>query len=177
MNKYTYIALALAPVAGMTVQASPEVTAQDTIKAALTQLATQLSGSQEKDLPTIVAELDSLLTSCTPGILQALEPLTAEQRSTVLSSIMQSEEINALTASAAPLAEGKAAATVMPAVAGEGDPMTLVTSLTPQTKMQMVDITANLLKIGIALGLDSPAILESFMGGSEEEEEAPACAE
>ena len=165
MNKYTYIALALAPVAGMTVQASPEVTAQDTIKAALTQLATQLSGSQEKDLPSIVAELDSLLASCTPGILQALEPLTAEQRSTVLSSIMQAEEINALAAAAAPLSEGKAAATVMPA------------SLTPQTKMQMVDITANLLKIGIALGLDSPAVLESFMGGSEEEEEAPACAE
>lgn len=169
MNKYTYIALALAPVACMTVQASPEVTAQDTIKAALTQLATQLSGSQEKDLPTIVAELDSLLASCTPGILQALEPLTAEQRSTVLSAIMQAEEINAFAAAAAPLAEGKAAATVMPAVAGEGDPMELVTSLATRTKIQIVDITANLLKIGLALGLDSPAILESFMGEAEEE--------
>ena len=171
MNKYTYIALALAPMACMTVQASPEVTAQDTIKAAVTQLSTQLSGAQDKDLPTIVSEIASVLSSCTPGILQALEPLTNEQRMTVVSSLMASEEMNALAMAAAPLAEGKAAAEVMPAVSGEGDPMALVATLSSKTKIETVDIVANLLKIGIALGLDSPELLESFMGSADEEGE------
>lgn len=170
MNKYTYIALALAPMACMTVQASPEVTAQDTIKAAVTQLSTQLSGAQDKDLPTIVSEIASVLSSCTPGILQSLEPLTNEQRMTVVSSLMASEEMNALAMAAAPLAEGKAAAEVMPAVSGEGDPMALVATLSSKTKIETVDIVANLLKIGIALGLDTPELLESFMGAGEEEE-------
>lgn len=171
MNKYTYIALALAPMACMTVQASPEVTAQDTIKSAITQLTTQLSGAQDKDLPTIVSEIASVLSSCTPGILQSLEPLTNEQRMTVVSSLMASEEMNALSMAAAPLAEGKAAAEVMPAVSGEGDPMALVATLSSKTKIETVDIVANLLKIGIALGLDSPAMLESFMGSADEEGE------
>ena len=171
MNKDTSIALALAPMACMTVQASPEVTAQDTIKAAVTQLSTQLSGAQDKDLPTIVSEIASILSSCTPGILQSLEPLTNEQRMTVVSSLMASEEMNALALAAAPLAEGKAAAEVMPAVSGEADPMALVSTLSSKTKIETVDIVANLLKIGIALGLDSPAMLESFMGSADEEGE------
>lgn len=175
MNKYTYIALALAPMACMTVQASPEVTAQDTIKAAVTQLSTQLSGAQDKDLPTIVSEIASVLSSCTPGILQSLEPLTNEQRMTVVSSLMASEEMNALAMAAAPLAEGKAAAEVMPAVSGEGDPMALVATLSSKTKIETVDIVANILKIGIALGLDSPELLQSFMGSGEEE--AAPCGE
>ena len=170
MNKYTYIALALAPMACMTVQASPEVTAQDTIKSAITQLSTQLSGAQDKDLATVVSEIASVLSSCTPGILQALEPLTNEQRMAVVSALMESEEMNALAMAAAPLAEGKAATEVMPAVSGEGDPMALVATLSSKTKIETVDIVANLLKIGIALGLDSPELLESFMGSEAEGE-------
>ena len=177
MNKYAYITLALAPMACMTVQASPEVTAQDTIKAAITQLTTQLSGAQDKDLATLVADLDAVLSSCTPGILQALEPLTAEQRMNVMAAISEAAEMGALAEAAAPLSEGKAAAVVMPAIAGEEDPMALVNTLSYKTKIQLIDITANLLKISIALGLDSPAILGSFTGEGEEEEVMPACAE
>ena len=97
---------------------------------------------------------------------------TAEEKA----AISEAAEMGALAEAAAPLSEGKAAAVVMPAIAGEEDPMALVNTLSYKTKIQLIDITANLLKISIALGLDSPAILGSFTGEGEEEV-MPACAE
>lgn len=174
MNKYTFFAMAMAPMVCMTVQANPEVAALDSIKAAIRNLTTVVSGAQDKDLPTLVADLDAVLSAAVPGILTQLEPLTDEQRLSVIQGLMQAEELGQLAEGAAPLAEGKAAATVMPAIAGEGDPVALSASLPFKTKTQLVDITANLLKLAIGLGVDSPAVQE-MLGGlfAEEEECAP----
>lgn len=168
MTKYTYMALALAPMVCMTVQATPEVTAQDTIKAALTQLASRLDGAQDKDLPTLISELDAQLAASTPAILQALEPLTNEQRLNVIQGLMAAEELNALVTAAAPLSEGKAATTIMPALSGEADPAELASALPFKTKLQVIDIAANLLKICIGLGIDSPQIHGMFMSSDDD---------
>lgn len=163
MTKYTYMALALAPMVCMTVQASPEVTAQDTIKAALTQLTARLDGAQDKDLPTLISELDAQLSASTPAIVQALEPLTNEQRLSVMQELMSAPELNALVAAAAPLSEGKAAAALMPTIIGEADPQELAATLPFKTKLQVIDIAANLLKICIGFGIDNPAVHGMFM--------------
>lgn len=173
MNRYTCFALALAPVVCMTAQATPEVAALDSIKAAMRDLTTLVSSSQEKDLPTLVADLDAVLSAAMPGILTQLEPLTDEQRLSVIQGLMQAEELGKLIEGAAPLAEGKAAATIMPAVAGEADPVALSASIPFKTKLQVVDITSNLLKLAIGLGIDSPAVqqmLGGLMGGGDEGE-------
>ncbi|MBR3902022.1 MAG: hypothetical protein IKJ29_00010 [Akkermansia sp.] len=172
MNRYTYFALALAPVVCMTAQATPEVAALDSLKAAVRDLTTLVSSSQEKDLPTLVADLDTLLATAMPGILTQLEPLTDEQRLSVIQGIMQSEELGKLAEAAAPLCESKAAAPLMPALSGEGDPVALSASLPFKTKVQVVDIAANVLKLAIGLGVDSPAVqgmLGEMMGGGEED--------
>lgn len=171
MNKHTLFAMAMAPMVCMTVQANPEVAALDSIKAAMRNLTTVMSTSQDKDLPTLVADLDAVLSAAVPGILTQLEPLTDEQRLSVLQGLMQAEELGQMMEGAAPLAEGKAAATVMPAIAGEADPVALSASLPFKTKTQVVDITANLLKLAIGLGIDSPAVQEMLGGlfGGEEE--------
>lgn len=180
MNKYTYFALAMAPVVCMTAQATPEVAALDSIKAAMSELTTLVSTSQDKDLPTLVADLDAVLAAAMPGILAQLEPLTDEQRMSVIQGMMQSEELSKLAEGAAPLSEGKAAATLMPAIAGEGDPVALSASLPFKTKIQVIDIASNLLKLTIGLGIDSPAVqqmLGGLMGGDDEEctpEDCPA---
>lgn len=174
MTKYTYMALALAPMVCMTVQASPEVAAQDTIKAALTQLTARLNGAQEKDLPTLIAELDAQLSASTPAILQALEPLTNAQRASVIQGLMAAPELQALAAAAAPLGEGQAAAAIMPAIAGDADPAELAASLPYKTKMQVIDVAANLLKICIGLGIDSPEVHGMFFPSEADMgEEAP----
>lgn len=162
MTKHTYLALALAPMACMAVQASPEVTAQDTIKAALTQLTVCLDGAQDKDLPTLISELDAQLSAGTPAILQALEPLTNAQRAGVIQGLMTAPELNALVAAAAPLSEGKAAAALMPTITGEATPTALSSTLPFKTKLQVIDIAANLLKICIGLGIDSPDVHGMF---------------
>ncbi len=179
MNKHVFFAMALAPVVCMTAQATPEVAALDSIKAAMRNLTTVVSSAQDKDLPALVAELDAVLSAAVPGILTQLEPLTDEQRLSVIQGLMQAEELGQLVEGAAPLAEGKAAATLMPAIAGEADPVALSASLPFKTKVQVVDIAANLLKLAIGLGADSPAVQEMFgalMGGDEEcaPEECPA---
>lgn len=175
MNKYTYMALALAPMVCMTVQASPEVTAQDTIKTALTQLTARLDGAQDKDLPALISELDAQLSASTPAIVQALEPLTNEQRLSVIQGLMSAPELNALVAAAAPLSEGKAAAALMPTITGEADPTELSSALPFKTKLQVIDIAANLLKICIGLGIDSPAVHGMFMSADDDDmgEDAP----
>ena len=178
MNKYTYFAMALAPAVCMVAQATPEVAALDSIKSAMRDLTTLVSTSQEKDLPALVADLDSVLAAAVPGILTQLEPLTDEQRLSVIQGIMQAEEVGQLMEGMAPLCEGKAAATIMPAVSGEADPVALSASLPFKTKLQVVDISSNLLKLAIGLGIDSPAVqqmLGGLMGGGEDECEMEEC--
>lgn len=159
------------PALCMSVQATPETAAQDAIKGAIVNLSDCAAASSDKDLPTLISEVNTILTNVTPGILTALEPLTNEQKVTVIQAIMTSEEIGKLAEATAPLSESKAAATVMPAVAGEADPMSLTADMTMQTKLQVIDIVANIAKIAIGLGVDTPAVLEMFMGG---EEDCPA---
>lgn len=171
MNKY--ICMALVPLAGMVAQATPEVDAQNTIKATMSSLATLMSSSQDKELPALIADLDSLLAGSTPGILTALEPLTDEQRVAVIMGLMQSPELGAVCEALAPLSESKAAAAVMPAIVGEADPASIPATLPYKTKLQVVDIAANLLKIAIGLGIDSPACQQAFgamMGGDCEDD-------
>lgn len=162
MTKYTYMALALAPMVCMTVQASPEVAAQDTIKAAITQLTARLNGAQDKDLPALISELDAQLSASTPAILQALEPLTNAQRAGVIQGLMTAPELQALATAAAPLSEGQAAAALMPAIAGDANPAELAATLPYKTKLQVIDVAANLLKICIGLGIDSPEVHGMF---------------
>lgn len=169
MNKYTYIALALAPMVCITAQATPEEAAQTTIKAAISNLTTQLADAKDKDLPALISELDALLSRCTPEILTSLEPLTDEQRLTVITGLMQSPELGALMAAVEPLSESKAAATMLPAIGGEADPAGLAASIPLKTKLQAVDITANLLKIAFGLGIDSPTVQGAFFPTCEEE--------
>ncbi len=177
MTQYSYIALALAPVVCLTAQATPEATAQDTIKTALTQLTTRLSNAQDKDLPTLISELDAQLADSTPAILQALEPLNNEQRLSVIQGLMQATELSALMEASAPLAEGKAAATLMPAISGETPPTELAATLPYKTKLQIIDIAANLLKICIGLGVDDPAIHGMFMPNDEPDSCEVTCEE
>ena len=155
--------LALAPMACMTAQASPEATAQDTIKAALTQLTTRLHGAQDKDLPTLISALDAQLSCSTPAILQALEPLTNAQRLSVIQGLMEAEEVNTFMAAGPTLGESKALTTLMPALTGEGDIGEVFATLPFKTKLQVVDIAANLLKICIGLGIDSPEVHGMFV--------------
>lgn len=173
MNKYTYIALALAPMVCITAQATPEEAAQTTIKAAITNLTTQLADAKNKDLPTLISELDALLSRSTPEILATLEPLTDEQRLAVITGLMQAPELSALMAAVESLNESKAAASVMPAIGGATDPASFAASMPLKTKLQAVDITANLLKIALGLGIDSPTVQSAFFPSCGEEE----CAE
>lgn len=155
------------PALCMSVHATPETAAQDALKGAIVSLSDCAAASQDKDLPTLIADLNTLLANATPGILATLEPLTNEQKVTVIQAIMVSEEICKLAETSAPLSESKAAATVMPAVAGAADPMALTAELSMQSKLQLIDIVANVAKIAIGLGVDTPAVLEIIMGGEE----------
>ena len=53
-------------------------------------------------------------------------------------------------------------------MAGEADPAAMAAAQPMKTKFQVVDICANLLKISIGLGVDSPTVqaaLGSMFGG------------
>ena len=164
MFKYTCLALALAPAVCMTAQATPEVTAATTIRAAIGNLATIVANSQTKDLPAFASEVDSLLARSTPEILATLEPLTDEQRVAVIVALMQAPECALLMGSLEPLMSSPAAAELMPVVAGEANPAAVAAALPLKTKLQMIDICSNLLKISIALGVDSPTV-QAAIGG------------
>lgn len=168
MFKYTCLALALAPAVCMTAQANPEVNATTTIRAAISNLAAVAANSQTKDLPTVISEIDALLSRSTPEILSTLEPLTDEQRVAVITALMQAPELAQLMESLEPLMSSPAAAELMPVMAGEADPAAMAAAQPIKTKFQVVDICANLLKISIALGVDSPTVqaaLGSMFGG------------
>lgn len=153
MNKYACMALALAPVVCMSSYASDEVAAQDALKGAISELTTLVSTSKDKELVTLVDELDALLAKVTPDILAKLEPLTDEQRMMIIGSLAQAPELAALMEASQPLGESKAAATLAPIVSGE-NPAAAAELLPYASKIKLIDIVANLTKIAIGLGAD-----------------------
>lgn len=165
MNKYTYMALALAPMVCMSSYATDEVVAQDALKGAITELTAVVSDSKAKELVTLIDELDALLSKVTPDILTKLEPLSDEQRMTIIGSLAQSPELAALMEASQTLNESKAAATLAPIVSGE-NPAAAADVLPYASKMKLIDIVANLTKIAIGLGADK---LGLQMASAEEE--------
>lgn len=153
MNKIACMALALAPVVCMSSYASDEVVAQDALKGAITELTTVVSASKDKELVTLIDELDALLAKVTPDILAKLEPLSDEQRMMIIGSLAQAPELAALMEAAQTLNESKAAATLAPIVSRE-NPAAAADVLPIASKMKLIDIVANLTKIAIGLGAD-----------------------
>lgn len=147
------MALALAPVICMSSYASDEVAAQDALKGAISELTTVVSNAKDKELVTLIDELDALLAKVTPDILARLEPLSDEQRMMIIGSLAQAPELAALTQAAQTLEESKAAAALGPIVAGD-NPAAAADVLPYASKMKLIDIVANLTKIAIGLGID-----------------------
>ncbi len=165
MNKYAYMALALAPVVCMNAYATPETDAQETVKSAITELTTLVSNAGDKELVILVDELDALLAKVTPEILNKLEGLDDAGRMMLVSSLAQSPELAKLADAAAPLSNSKAATTLAPIVGGE-NPAAAADLLPYRSKMKLVDIVANITKIAIALGADKMA---AAMAGADED--------
>ena len=153
MNKFACMALAFAPVVCMSSYASDEVAAQDALISAITELTTVVSTSRDKELVTLVDELDALLTKVTPNILVKLEPLNDEQRMLIIGSMAQSPELTMLMEAAHALPESKAAATLAPILSGK-NPAAAAEVLPYASKIKLVDIVSNLTKIAIGLGVD-----------------------
>lgn len=166
MDKNTFFALALAPAICMTAYADNATTAQDTLKGAIVELTELTKASTDKELEPLIAELHALLTKVTPGILTALEPLTDEERMSILGALSGSPELASLMQAAAPMSESKAAAAIMPLMESS-NPTTAVDAVSYTAKMQLVDIVANLTKIAIGLGADK---MVAMMGSCVEEE-------
>lgn len=164
MNKYSFFALALAPMVCMTVQATPEDDAAGAIKATMSNLTTLVKEGTAKDLPTLISELDALLSRDTPYILTQLEPLTNEQRKNVIIALSGSPEFMGLMEVAVLLQQSQAANELMPVIGGVIDPQTYIAGTPLKTKLQVIDICANLLKISLGLGIDSPEVLSLFAG-------------
>lgn len=162
MNKHTFFALALAPMVCLTVQATPEDDAATAIKATMSNLTTLVKEGTQKDLPTLISELDSLLSRSTPHILTQLEPLTNEQRRNVITALYGSPEFMGLMEVAALLQQSQAANELMPVIDGIIDPHQYVAGMPLKTKLQVIDICANLLKISLGLGIDSPEVMSLF---------------
>lgn len=167
MDKNTFFALALAPAICMTAYADNATTAQDTLKGAIVELTELTKASTDKELEPLIAELHALLTKVTPGILTALEPLTDEERMSILGALSSSPELASLMQAAAPMSESKAAAAIMPLMESS-NPTTAVDAVSYTAKMQLVDIVANLTKIAIGLGADK---MVAMMGSCVEEED------
>ncbi len=166
MDKNTFFALALAPAVCMTAYADNATTAQDTLKGAIVELTELTKASTDKELEPLIAELHALLTKVTPGILTALEPLTDEERMSILGALSGSPELASLMQAATPMSESKAAAAIMPLMKST-NPTTAVDAVSYTAKMQLVDIVANLTKIAIGLGADK---MVALMGSCDEEE-------
>lgn len=152
MNKFTVTSLFLAPVVCLNVYADATAPAKDALKGTLTELTTLTASAQDKDLEQLITDLHTLLEKNTPGILAALEPLTDEQRMSVIGELAQAPELGELMLTAASLQESKAAASLLPLLAGDAPVDADVISY--GAKMKVIDIVANLTKIAVGLGAD-----------------------
>lgn len=162
MNRYTYLALAAVPA--ICLSACSESSQPTTVSAIdpnvfIAELATTLETNKNADLPTYINALHKLMQKNTPGVIKSLAAMTDEQKITLIQQIPSSESASKIIATAITMQNSKVAETISLIVA---DKNTAKVNISLESKLQFVDISADIIKIAIALGVDKPQIQEAL---------------
>lgn len=160
LKKIAFVAFAAVPALVFTSCSSPEEAATDSVKDVIVDLTELLDDNKSESLEDIIDELHGFVADVTPDLIDEFEDLTVEERVAVIKSIAESEEAKKLVPVVMALS-GNDSIQKLSATAMSGD-STGVAAMPLETKMQAVDICANLVKIAIALGIDDPKVQEAL---------------
>lgn len=148
MKTFTYLSFAVVPALVLSSCSSPEESATADVVDCLSSLTELVKDVQTENLETAIDELHSFLESETPGLVAALGDLDEAQKVTVINNVKQSPELANLIAA---INAAKASPLVLTTTMTGPDKVAQQMSL--DTKMKIVDIAANLVKITVALGV------------------------
>lgn len=163
MKKFTYLAVAATSALVFTSCSSPEEKATDAVKDTLEDLTELVNENKDEDLETAIDELHSLLEKRTPQIISALEDLSDAERVTFINNVVNLPEVKTLTMTVMSAANSPVA---LSAAKLSDDPAAADAVLPMESRMKLVDICANLAKIGVALRLEREDVRDAFKKAS-----------
>lgn len=160
LKKFAFAAFAAVPALVFSSCSSPEEAATDSVKDAVVDLAELIEDNKSESVEDIIAEINDYLADVTPDLIAEFEDLTEAERVAVIKNIAQSEEGKKLGAAFQSLQDNESLGKLL-STAMFGD-TSHVAALPLETKLQAVDICANLVKLAIAIGVDSREVQKAL---------------
>lgn len=160
LKKFAFAAFAAVPALVIS-SCSPSVeSTSDDVKDVLVEIAEILDDNKNESIEDIIDELNDYIADVTPDLVETIAELSPQDRAAVVASLKDCEEFKKFQTAAAGLQSNpqvmKIAGTAM-----MGD-TSAVTEIPLETKLQMVDIVANLVKIAVAFGPDNPEVQKAM---------------
>ena len=160
LKKFAFVAFAAVPALVFTSCSSPEEAATDSVKDAVADLAELSEDNKSESIEDIIDELNDFFADVTPELIEEFEDLTDAERVAVIKNIAQCEEGKKLITAFSSLEGNESLAKLVPS-AMSGD-TSKVAELPLETKLQTVDICANLVKLAVAIGVDRPEVQKAL---------------
>ena len=165
MKKFAFAAFAAVPALVFTSCSSPEESATDSVKDVLVDLTELIKDNKSACIVDLVDELHAFVEDVTPDLMSDFEDLTDAERAAVIVNVLKSDEGKKLVAELESLSTNESLLKVVnKAMNGKVDS---AADLPMETKLQAVDICANLVKIAVTLGIDKPSVQEGIEKGME----------
>ena len=160
LKKFAFVAFASVPALVFSSCSSPEESATDSLKDAVADLAELIEDNKSESVEDIIAELNDFFADVTPDLIAEFENLTDAERVAVIKNIAQSEEGKKLVAAFQSLQGNESLGKLVP-TAMMGD-TSHVAALPLETKLQAVDICANLVKLAVAIGVERTEVQKAL---------------
>ena len=172
MNKYWYISAVMAPAVCLVSCSDSQESAQATVEDFLEGVAGVVQSSEGDSAEEFIDDLHSYVCGKAPGVVDSLKGLSDSETKAVLRGTVKSEALRELIKRVAQAAIARAvddkdlikALVAIGNADDESEAMAAADKVLPhKTRIQIVEIAAAFTKVGIAMGLDDPNVLESAL--------------
>lgn len=160
MNHYAIISMLAAPAACVCSCTSSESVKTFAATEIISELASLIASHKDSDVSVAVNDLHSYLSRRTDFIIVAVKDMSDDDKMKLIQGIKQSEELKKLIEVIMSMEDGKLVKTYTEA--DDLNPEKIAGDLPFETKMQLIDIVADIAKISVALGVEKEKIRDSF---------------
>ena len=156
LKKFAFVAFAAVPALVFTSCSSSEESATSAAKNVVEDLTELVKDNKSASVIDMVAALHEYVEEETPDLIAEFEDLTDAERAAVIVSVLKSDEGKKLLAEIEALSANESVAKVVGKAMSSGPEE--LSDFPLETKLQVVDIAANVLKVAVTLGIDKKEV-------------------
>lgn len=160
MKQYALTSLFAVSCACLYSCSAPEQVTQFAAKETISELTNLVAAHRDSDTATAVSSLHAFLADRTPIIIAAVKDMPVEEKIKLIQEIKQSAELKKLVETAMSISDGKLVKSYTEL--DDFEPEDIAGKLSFDTKIQLIEIVADIAKISVALGIENEKVRDSF---------------